>query len=57
MLNGALHYIAFVKNSLCWLFNIIFDGTLTFKDGPLRQRVHTADMISKTHYQSVGNMP
>ena len=57
MLNGALHCIAFVKSSLCWLLNNNYDETLTFKDGPLRQRVHTADMISKTHYQSVGNMP
>ena len=57
MLKDTLHYIAFVKNSLCWLLNNNYDGTLTFKDGPLRQRVHTADMISKTHYQSVGNMP
>ena len=57
MLKDTLHYIAFVKNSLCWLLNNNYDGTLTFKDGPLRQRVHTADMISKTHYQSVGNIP
>ena len=56
MLNGALHCLAFVKSSLCWLFNDNYDETLTFKDGPLRQRVHTADMISKTHYQSVGNI-
>ena len=57
MLNDALHYIVFVKSSLCWLLNNNYDGTLTFKNGSLRQRVHTADMISKKHYQSVGNMP